>query len=646
MKRFALIPLVFLFSGAVFAQGEVSVGRDYAVRAADCIKGLEALDPDYAVECSRDRAFLDFVKSRRPGLEAWLVSRSRAIKDMTAVVDGLVLKVSTPALSEALEARLTSKPYIDMGAPGHEGIGFGPEPEQTLRWLDRYRADLPAWRREKVAVALRNYDALSRIETGARDLAGAVTVSSYVDDYARKSLANTPGYDSDSVRWWRSLDLKARSALLAGIAREQMVKLAEYGSSYDYDRFRAHWGWGFLRREDLPLMQNYLRNFKRSAALRDKIAMTYEDSQVSRMLAKIAKMPAARREQYLDRLFDGKSGDNKDFDDLVRAAESAAGRSADSRGVTTTDFSDAALTNAAISQNVERSVSPEQNDAIVSALNARMAGELGGTAAGGKVLAFYRDNPLNVRMEQGNGYYGKYEVAPEAAATGEIVLNTGLVQQYMDQRGITTAQLLADQAELDSLSKYVAPVLVHEATHQMQHSVSDGRMLDPYVQSDEAESAGAEALFTLEKMKTDREFARLMTAAQETSPYARQTLARADAMSKNPLEFRRAVAQQEYANLPDMRAASARIIAVADDELRRRDALCCGDLAELERTGLDMSVVSRISLEEFEEVAGQIRTSELERIRAEFLKGRNMYDTGASAVARQQVRAVKNLVAE
>lgn len=649
MKRFLLVCAVLFGGGALLAQ---PAGPDYAALAVDCIKGLEALDPAYAKKCGGDAAFLKFVRGRKPNMEAWLVTRSRAIADMETLAGAYSLKISTPALSEALAARIMVRPYADMGAPGHEGIGFGPVPEKTFDWLRRYCPDMPAAQLEKFAVALRGYEALSRIKTGEFSPADMteVTVSFYIDSYAKKALNKTPGYTVEPRQWWDSLDLRARSSLLAGLAREQMEKVARYGSPYAYEQFRAHWGWAFLRREDLPRMEEYLRNFKRMAALRDKINMTYEESDVKALLDKIAAMPSADREAFLDKMFDGGSGNDAAFDDFVKAVESKSrgrgarrGSNAAYRGISQSDVANAARANAVVSNNLERSVSPEQNDALVAGLNARLASALGGTAAGESALAFYKTNPLTLSMAHGGGFYGKYEPASEKSSGGEIVLNTALVQQYMDMRGITTSQLLSDPAQLTGLSNYVAPLLVHEAAHQMQHSVSAGKMADPYTQSDEAESASAEALFTLEKMKKDTEFAALMNRAQDSSPYAKQLLARADQLSKNPLAFRRQIARQDYPNLPDLETASAQILAIADDELNRRDALCCDELADLERDGFDMDVVSRISVQEMAEIAGSVKTAVLEQVRAEFIKQTNMYETAARAAAKQQVQAAKQL---
>ncbi len=119
-------------------------------------------------------------------------------------------------------------------------------------------------------------------------------------------------------------------------------------------------------------------------------------------------------------------------------------------------------------------LTPDQAQPIGEALRGPLAEELRGTIVGRKLLAFYEGPPLkdgrgrllnqmNLGFQRFDdpGFMGLWD-------DGKISFSLGYLEGWLKKSKMTPAGLLADKPALAGLARALAPVLVHEGTHQTQ----------------------------------------------------------------------------------------------------------------------------------------------------------------------------------
>lgn len=261
-------------------------------------------------------------------------------------------------------------------------------------------------------------------------------------------------------------------------------------------------------------------------------------------------------------------------------------------------------------------LSYQNNRILTELLKTAVPREIKGTAAGDKVLAFYKaEGGPELAIESCRGCYAKYE-----PSTDRIVLDSDMIQQYLRVNNISTEDLLKDQARIASLAEYVSPMFVHEAVHQMQHSWADrAGVYKPYVQEDEIEANSLEALYTTEKLKKDPQFRRLFSTMRGASVYADQRLKTAQRYNKSPDGFGETVRLQYYYGLPSFDSASSQILSVVSAELERRKTLSAAELGELEGSGATAQDAMGMTVSELTGSVAEIKTEALEKIEADLM---------------------------
>jgi len=278
----------------------------------------------------------------------------------------------------------------------------------------------------------------------------------------------------------------------------------------------------------------------------------------------------------------------------------------------------------------KETLSFQNNRLLAGMLQTAVVREVKGTASGDKVLAFYAaGNKLAIAIESCQGCYAKYE-----PSTGNIVLDSEMIQQYLRVNNLTADNLLRDQAAIASLAKYVSPMFVHEASHQMQHGWADkAGVYKPYVQEDEIESNSMEALYTIEKLKKDARFKDLFSKMRGVSTYAGQRLALAQRFNRSPDNFGENIRQLYYYGLPSFDGASSQILSAISSELDRRKKLDASELNELERSGVPLGEALAMTVPELTGSASDIQTEALVKIRADLMNGGfygERYETSAA----------------
>ncbi|MBI4656767.1 MAG: hypothetical protein HY746_08495, partial [Elusimicrobia bacterium] len=138
-------------------------------------------------------------------------------------------------------------------------------------------------------------------------------------------------------------------------------------------------------------------------------------------------------------------------------------------------------------------------------------GELSGTKVGDELIAYYNDtkdtDPELKKLKQLNLSVNKLQDGMDAAyypGTNEIVINKKKVEQWMRDNNMSADKLLDEKNEenFNGLTRYLAPIFVHEATHQTQaYWAKSNKIPDNYYLNQETESFAKEALFLKEKME-------------------------------------------------------------------------------------------------------------------------------------------------
>ncbi|MBI4801723.1 MAG: hypothetical protein HY796_04270, partial [Elusimicrobia bacterium] len=258
----------------------------------------------------------------------------------------------------------------------------------------------------------------------------------------------------------------------------------------------------------------------------------------------------------------------------------------------------------------------QNNQLLAGMLRTSLQSEVKGTAAGNKILKFYNSGAkLDVAIESCRGCYAKYE--PD---NGKIILDSEMIQQYMRINNITAETLLKNKTQLAALTKYVSPMFVHEATHQMQHDWADkARIYKPYVQEDEIESASMEALYTTEKMKKDKKFKDLFLKMEKTTAYAQKRIETMDRFNEGSVKFDKTVRQVYYYGIPSFDAASSQILSAISAELERRKALSAADRAALDAGGTGLKDAMGMTVTELTGSVADIKTDALRKIQDDLL---------------------------
>ncbi|OGS54868.1 MAG: hypothetical protein A3J79_08555 [Elusimicrobia bacterium RIFOXYB2_FULL_62_6] len=261
-------------------------------------------------------------------------------------------------------------------------------------------------------------------------------------------------------------------------------------------------------------------------------------------------------------------------------------------------------------------ISYQNNQLLSGMLRTSLQNEVKGSAAGDKVLKFYNSGAkLDVAIESCQGCYAKYE-----PSTGKIIFDSEMIQQYMRVNNVTADTLIKDRAQLAALTKYISPMFVHEATHQMQHDwAAKAHIYKPYTQEDEIESSSMEALYMTEKMKRDKRFKDLFTRMENNTTYAQKRMQMMDRFNRGGTAFENSIRQVVYFSTPSFDAASSQILSAISAELQRRNAMSAADRAATDAAGAGLNEAMGMTVQELSGGAGNIKTDALKKIQDDLL---------------------------
>lgn len=541
-----------------------------------CEAGIAELNPEIATECLDEKWVLDTLAEQDPDRSVRLLRRANILKDLSAVLD---VYTQPDSMRMALAIR------IGEGFPPSE-LGIGPEPEKFLEWAKTRKPEKVAL----VRAAIRPWELIEakqkewfRSQGLSAEIWERLTLAirnqnfcAYADAEARELLKTTTVPDRKTLDTMRQLASAVNAELLPGTRTAVSEHINRLSSIIDAKEKAAAL---------LTTDPKKLRDFQNK-------------------LAEIEGLPLEDQTERLNRFFEN-TPDLKNSGITLNPhpvnGETQANRFTDS-----------------------------ERQAISAGLKTALLAEIAGTRAGDKTLDFYKrpGNALSVSLTSAPGIFGKF-----SQETGEIVFGEESIRQWLSAGGYNEKNLLSSPAAIKELAAFLSPVLVHEAVHQRQTAWAEaGKMKKIYPQEYEIEAASTEALYIIEKIRKDRDFAAMLASA--ASGYNKEKAQRGDSFFKDPREFKRSIQDSYYPDLPSFETYASNILLRADElsaEIKRREKLPQKEQDRFEKMGYGTMELTVNGRKVFAQPS-QIKTSVLKKWVMEYL---HWYSEGKDRITRE-----------
>ena len=587
---FSLLALLVLPAGA---RAEAPVlPPELESRVLVCEKGIEAKNPEEARKCIDDENLVNALSPLDAERAARILSRGHAVAELADMLDKYrVGKDNEAALRNTLSSWLQGVPYTEIGLSS---------PGDVITWLEAYR---PKYSPEKMAAIKKVF-----LEWG-----------SIPESHTRGALESSGAKYGDNPQFiWAQLTLSARQNLLSEMASSGLSGFIKTGNCMSADML-GDVIWSFLPAEDQDRFDLYIRKCK----VMDKVRQLAETD--PRLEGEVFQLKGESLDVKIFRL-------SKFFDN----SDSSLGRELD----------------ALRAPKPAETIAPEQNQLLAKMLQSSALSALRGVPAGDEVAKFYgfgSGNRFKLRIENMSGDTAEYR-----PSSGEIVINSQLIQQFMRINGatengkfrsFTTADLLANKnGAMTHLLNFIAPVIVHEASHQMQHKWSSSRKIfDPYAKEDEVEAISKQSLFVLQKYGKDDAFRKLVDQDKEFSSYMELNVQLADQFERDPVRFLRRVGDIYYPKVPSADVAHAYTLSLIESELARRAKLDEEERHTLETGSLKPSDALNMTNSGLRSSIGEFGTGDLEKLRASVLAGRKEYVERRGQVVDDALQALQDM---
>jgi hypothetical protein len=588
MKKITAIALLLALASAGGAAAQELAQKD-AARIAFWEEGLAKADPAIARAVKADKELLEKLARIEPDKASDIKSKAEALLDLEAQLEKDWGADKARNLSGALAVRLTRQGPLAK-------IGLAPSPEKTIEWAAKYKT-YGADKTALIAKAVKNWDAVFGscvfvpfVPPGTSYTASWTVNTSSGALFMKIGPSDLIFAQSEAgiKAEWERFILKDRNSFLNAKATAMLNAFFVDGSTRTdaaaQQRLLGNASFEFLDASGKGRLDRYVSQMRAAEEVKARLSA----SQMATLSAKTVE------EQMLElgRMFDKK--------------EATAGKLAERN------------LDANRPSRPDETLSAQNNELIAGMLRSSLVSEVKGNPAGDKVAAFYAGGAkLNLAIETCQGCHAKYE-----PSSGRIVLDSELVQQYLRANNMSADDLVKSKDGMAGLAKYVSPIFVHEATHQMQHSWADkAGIYKPYTQEDEIEALSMEGMYTTAKRKTDPRFRYQMVTMAKGSSYAQQRVEVAKKFENNQKEFGDFVRQQYYYGVPSFDAASSQVLSAVSGELTRRATLSPTDLAEINDYGKDLQEVRRMSAQEIADSVTDIKTSALRSVQADLMNG-------------------------
>lgn len=453
-----------------------------------------ALSVDKAEECAEEfnadgGRLMKELQAEQPALAVEVVARNNSLIDLRYIID----KYVGPTLSVALTRALEKEPCVCCK------MGLGPKPEALSGWVEANTLNSEA----NYNAAIHRWDAMW--DPRRQGLAGegfgftGETWSALKISERYKKVYEWAKLKSD--------ELLASSAMAEekGVTGEDYSELIgelkkDLGAFGDWDRIKK--------------LNEMSRKLSEKAAEKKKpAAPTSVDKKGEELDAASGSLAAARAAgsegDYLAAAFDNAYGAKGGPVLPARPGTDVKKPSA------TDEFKTRPITKRQAAALTKTMLSKDKQ----GRLTGHLAAEIRDTKAGDEIIAFYEGkqyaadngNKLNFGFVKAEGEL-KGALGWWSGTKGELRINSDMVDKFAAERKVTPAQILKDPALQKDLATYIAPVFVHEGTHQRQTAWSkangldflrskDGKTFSPYQMEQETESFSMNAAFVAEKAK-------------------------------------------------------------------------------------------------------------------------------------------------
>lgn len=414
--------------------------------------------------------------------------------------------------------------------------GVGPEPEKYLEWLKAFFPKYPQKSYKSAEKAVRKWEVV--FGTSAMRMGISWENYSIRDDNAELNrwmsdpqADNTVYIDTFS---WLSFDLLLRNAIINKIILDDMTKdnsckpycgsrLLEYSSS---------------------VQKQYEKGVRVEKLERKAIASGVLSSAQANELSSRQKS-LSDKAALLDKYFDGSSINASLEDKLYIDAERGA--------------------------RPDEMIPADKREIFEVMLSAAVSDELKKAEAGNKALS--KGIKIKIGILQ-NSYSAR-------GPSGEIIIDSGLISEYMKLKGYAAASVMTVKAQLSELAAYVAPLAVYETALAGIEAEAEkaGIHNNTRTQEDEITALGEQSLFIAEIQRKDASAKNRYRSIAGYSAYAHRCAEMTAAYRRGQERFEKTV-RMENSALPSVSSAAANSYSWLVAEKSRRAALSAAQLEE------------------------------------------------------------------
>jgi hypothetical protein len=369
-------------------------------------------------------------------------------------------------------------------------------------------------------------------------------------------------------RNWRTAPFSHRVYMLSNYAKELSDALMTENPKTDSQllalRARAIELWPMLSQEQKHILGRRVQQWQQSVSNLGTLTEMLKDTDNPALQAKLTQARSAgdigTTLDLLGQIFDGMDAANAELN-IVRESRPDEAFTAGDRAM------------------------------LSSMLKTQFMREMSGSGVGEDLRRLFRRNELKLEVKD-LGQLALMHYDPN----GQIIrLNQRHVEEYIRGRGLTKNQLLTDDAALRPLMLSVLPSFVHEAVHFDQHvwANRDGVPV-LYGQEMEVEAMGKEALFVLQKGRSDKTYVKFLADNAKGNKFAASSLALARSLQGDPDGFAQMVRIQYYPQTPSFRTNLAKFYEVGytptmlehiEAEEKRRASLTPDQRAAINNSG-------------------------------------------------------------
>ena len=528
----------------------------------DCLHFIARQDPEGADVCDQNQQLISWLQGADPDAAAAFVSFVSGIKEMKTNLFAYAAYGSRggSALRDFLTGRIESSPYATMG--------FGPNPENFLRWAFKFKSECPECP-NVAATAVLPWEMLSMR-----------TKKIVADVIAKRSKKNkVPDLEAAKAKW-SALLLAQRTRLLA----EYVNPLADKFIKGNCTNSPAEEADVFPYLDFSGSAMSKIVTYQERCDMLDGIAQNKNRTKVpAAVQARYGNLPLGRRLQELS-------------DYLARTGK------------------DDTLISKQINE-IRRPIPMSQQDrqTLAALLAPRLLAQIKTTEVGKEVAGYFDRGELKLKFaiekqDGSNAYF--------SPTSKTIAVSSALMSRYMRTHGYTMRDMLNSKRAREGFAMFISPTFLHEAIHQVQNdwAVSHGYP-DMYVKSKEEETFATQSVYMEQRMRSDPSFRRMVELSKKYSEFIATKDSLKDDFMSNPTGLKSTVDYGYYTSVPNTDGGRADYAMMLVGELSDRARLSEAEQARLETEGVDYQTAMEQYAETREGPFRHMKTSLLEDMR-------------------------------